>query len=98
MPVHDWTRVDSGLFHAFHQMCITALCQALNMGALPPEYFALPEQDIRKKIPDVLTLQLSADADADADEPSQPSRGLAVATAPPAHAQCPTYRARSLCP
>lgn len=23
MPVHDWTRVDAGLFHAFHQQWIS---------------------------------------------------------------------------
>ena len=30
MPVHDWTRVDAGLFHAFHHRWIDALCDALN--------------------------------------------------------------------
>jgi hypothetical protein len=59
MPVHDWTRVDAGLFHAFHQQWIISLCNALNSGVLPPDYFALPEQNIRGPIPDVLTLNLS---------------------------------------
>src|SRR5262249_21516465 len=44
MPIHDWTRVDAGLFHAFHQRWISALSDALNMGGLPPGYFALAEQ------------------------------------------------------
>jgi hypothetical protein len=57
MPVHDWTRVDAGLFHAFHQGWTIALCNALNAGALPPGYFALPEQVISGPIPDVLTLR-----------------------------------------
>jgi hypothetical protein len=79
MPVHDWTRVDAGLFHAFHQRWISALCDALNTGGLPPEYFALPEQRIRGPIPDVLTLKLAAGATG----PSQGATGLAVTTAPP---------------
>jgi hypothetical protein len=58
MPVHDWTKVDAGLFHAFHHRWIDALCDALNGGALPDDYFALPEQRIRGPIPDVLALRL----------------------------------------
>jgi hypothetical protein len=79
MPVHDWTRVDAGLFHAFHQSWTVTLCNALNAGVLPPDYFALPEQNIRGPIPDVLTLQLAPGA----EEPSHGAGGLAVATAPP---------------
>ena len=48
MPIHDWTRVDAGLFHAFHQSWIVKLCDALNRGLLPPDYFALPEQSITR--------------------------------------------------
>lgn len=59
MPIHDWTRVDAGLFHAFHQRWISALSDALNSGGLPAEYFALAEQNIRGPIPDVLTLKLA---------------------------------------
>src|SRR5712691_5275454 len=79
MPVHDWTRVDAGLFHAFHQRWISALCDSLNMGGLPPDYFALPEQNIRGPIPDVLALKLSSTAETS----SNGSIGLTVATAPP---------------
>ena len=56
MPAHDWTRVDAGLFHDFHQSWTIALRNALNAGVLPPDYFALVEQSIRGPIPDVLTL------------------------------------------
>jgi hypothetical protein len=78
MPVHDWTRVDAGLFHHFHHRWIDSLTDALNAGGLPPGYFALVEQRIRGPIPDVLTLQLPP-------LPAQPggAGGLAVATAPP---------------
>jgi hypothetical protein len=78
MPIHDWTRVDAGLFHAFHQRWISALSDAFNMGVLPRDYFALAEQWIQGPIPDVLTLQLPTGP----DEPSG-TGGLAVATAPP---------------
>ncbi|HEY2252829.1 MAG TPA: DUF4058 family protein [Planctomycetaceae bacterium] len=77
MAVHDWTRVDSGLFHAFHQRWISALADALNGGVLPTEYFALPEQNIRGPIPDVLTLKLSSGGD------EESGGGLAVVESPP---------------
>ena len=35
MPIHDWTRVDAGLFHDFHQSWTVALRNALNEGILP---------------------------------------------------------------
>ncbi len=79
MPIHDWTRVDAGLFHAFHQGWIVILSRALNAGVLPPDYFALPEQSIQAPVPDVLTLELSEGR----DEPKATGAGLAVATAPP---------------
>jgi hypothetical protein len=79
MPVHDWTRVDAGLFHDFHQRWIAALSNALNAGGLPPDYFALVEQRIRGPIPDVLTLRLSGEG----AEPSNGTTAVAVATAPP---------------
>jgi hypothetical protein len=44
MPIHDWLRVDAGLFHAFHHGWIEELARALNRGILPADYFALPEQ------------------------------------------------------
>jgi hypothetical protein len=78
MPVHDWTRVDAGLFHHFHQNWTSALGNALNAGVLPRDYFALVEQHIQGPIPDVLTLELSSDAGASATD----NGGLAVAAAP----------------
>jgi hypothetical protein len=30
MPIHDWSRVDAGIFHAFHHDWITELARALN--------------------------------------------------------------------
>ncbi len=79
MPIHDWTRVDAGLFHAFHQSWIITLSRALNTGVLPPDYYALPEQSIQGPIPDVLTLKLSSSG----EEPNGSGAALAVAVAPP---------------
>jgi hypothetical protein len=79
MPVHDWTQVDAGLFHAFHQRWIGALCDAFNTGGLPPDYFALAEQSIRGPIPDVLTLSLSPVK----GQPSGTAPAVDVATIPP---------------
>ena len=79
MPVHDWTRVDAGLFHSFHQRWISALCYALNTGGLPPDYLALAEQSIRGPIPDVLTLRLAPAT----GPPDGTGPAVAVADAPP---------------
>jgi hypothetical protein len=57
MPIHDWTKVDAGIFHDFHLVWIGRLRDALNDGLLPPEYYALAEQVTRPFGPDVLTLQ-----------------------------------------
>ena len=78
MPIHDWTRVEAGLFHAFHVKWISNLADALNEGALPPDYFAIPEQKSAGYAPDVLTLHL-----ADGDKPAPTTGGLAVAQRPP---------------
>ena len=56
MPVHDWSRVESGIFHDFHLGWIAALRQTLNGGLLPEGYYVLVEQHAGDKIPDVLTL------------------------------------------
>jgi uncharacterized protein DUF4058 len=79
MPIHDWTRVDSGIFHHFHQRWIGALCDVFNTGGLPPGYFALAEQIASGPIPDVLALQqLPKPA-----PPPDAAGGMAVLTAPP---------------
>jgi Protein of unknown function (DUF4058) len=57
MPIHDWTRVPAGIFHAFHHRWITAISDTLNSGLLPDDYYALPEQQAAGLGPDVLTLQ-----------------------------------------
>jgi hypothetical protein len=80
MPVHDWTRVGAGTFHAFHTAWITHLSEALNGGVLPSGYYALPEQHAGRFIADVLTLQAPVTV-----APPAPAEegGVAVAEAPP---------------
>lgn len=57
MPMHDWTRVDAGIFHAFHHEWISEISRRLNRGLLSEDYYALPEQQAAGFGPDVLTLQ-----------------------------------------
>jgi hypothetical protein len=57
MPMHDWTKVEPGIFHAFHHEWISEISRALNRGLLPDPYYALPEQVAAGFGPDVLTLQ-----------------------------------------
>ena len=68
MAMHDWTRVEAGIFHAFHHRWISAVSDVLNTGLLPEDYYALPEQVAAGFGPDVLTLQ---DQRAGGDEPNR---------------------------
>jgi hypothetical protein len=71
MPIHDWTRVDAGIFHHFHQRWIGAITDVLNQHLLPSEYYALAEQHGASFEPDVLTLRTSGAVEPEA-EPVQP--------------------------
>src|SRR5262245_36051418 len=57
MPMHDWTSMEPGIFHAFHHGWIQELARLLNQGLLPADYYALTEQVAAGFGPDVLTLQ-----------------------------------------
>jgi hypothetical protein len=57
MPLHDWTRVDAGVFHDFHNARISELRRVLNGGLPPDGYYALGEQVAGAGNPDVLALQ-----------------------------------------
>jgi hypothetical protein len=61
MPMHDWTCVEPGIFHAFHHEWISELSRTLNQNLLPDAYYALPEQVAAGFGPDVLTLQEEPD-------------------------------------
>jgi hypothetical protein len=81
MPVHDWARVEAGIFHDFHNAWVIELRNLLNGGVLPEGYYALTEQHAGRYITDLLTLHASAAP----HEPHIPpdNRGLALAEAPP---------------
>jgi hypothetical protein len=79
MPAHDWTRVNAGIFHHFHQGWITSISRALNGGLLPPGYYALAEQIAGGVGPDVLTLE-GPTPDL---PPSEGAVGVSLATRPP---------------
>ena len=82
MAVHDWTRVDAGIFHSHHLTWIAELSRALNGGLLPGGYYALAEQHTGKTIPDILTLHASPPGRGSSGS-STDGGGTAVAQAPP---------------
>ncbi len=82
MPVHDWARVDAGIFHHFHHGWIETIQRALNAGLLPPDYYALAEQHGGRFAPDVLALR-SARPDDGPGPPATAAEGPALAVAPP---------------
>ena len=57
VPMHDWTKVEAGIFHAFHHEWISEISRTLNGGLLPSSYYALPEQVAAGFGPNVPTLQ-----------------------------------------
>ena len=58
MPIHDWSRVDAGIFHGFHARWIARLAETL-MPMLPTGYYAEAEQHASERVADVLTLRIS---------------------------------------
>jgi len=58
MPMHDWTRVEAGIYHDFHLEWISRIKASLN-SRLPCDYYALAEQFAAGFGPDVLTLQFA---------------------------------------
>jgi len=82
MPLHDWTRVEAGIFHDFHNAWVTELRNALNGGLLPGDFYALAEQHAGRYIADVLTLHASSPS---VEPPPLPLPGgaIALAEAPP---------------
>jgi hypothetical protein len=57
MPMHDWTKVPDGVYHAHHFRWIGAIDAYLNDGHLPDEYYAQPEQRTGEIKPDIVTLK-----------------------------------------
>lgn len=89
MPVHDWSRVDAGVFHAFQMGWNWQLQEALNTGRLPPNFYSLVEQqtvrddeDASRRVADLLTLHAGPAVDRLPPRPAVQG-GLALAEAPP---------------
>lgn len=74
MPIHDWTRVDAGTYHDFHQVWTIAIRNTLNRGILPEGYIAMADQKVQGPEPDVAAIQLRG---------PEARGGTAVAEAPP---------------
>jgi hypothetical protein len=74
MPIHNWTRVDAGTYHDFHQGWTIEICRTLNRGVLPDGYFAMADQRVSGPEPDVVALRLRG---------SELKGGLAVTETPP---------------
>ena len=80
MPIHDWTRVESGLFHHFHQDWTSEIARSLNRGLLPKGFCALIEQRVSGPEPDVIAVETGR---AGKRRPKgDPSGGLAVLDPP----------------
>ncbi len=85
MPLHDWSRVESGIFHDFHTAWITEIRNKLNAGLLPENYYAPAEQHAGDYIADILALHVPPTP----EELSPPifsdheTGGTALAEAPP---------------
>ena len=92
MPIHDWTRVDAGIFHGFHQRWMGRLAETLT-ATLPPNYYAETEQHADERIADVLTLHASPARGPKPIPASGP--GTAVLDAPP---KLSTHRANGKIP
>jgi hypothetical protein len=69
MPIHDWPRVDAGIFHDFHHAWIEQIKRLLNSGVLPPDHYAMAEKHTAHFGPDVLTLQSRSASETDAALP-----------------------------
>ncbi|MEX2316526.1 MAG: DUF4058 family protein [Pirellulales bacterium] len=84
MPIHDWSRVEAGIFHDFHLAWIMEIKRALNERLLPSDYYALAEQRAAGLEPDVLTLRARQDNGHAIDRPPlPPTNGGGVCLAPP---------------
>ena len=87
MPVHDWTRLDPGMFHSFHILWVAALGARLN-DLLPVGYYALAEKKSHGLEPDVLALDVGGRSGNGTGNGAAPAAGrspggLNLKTAPP---------------
>jgi hypothetical protein len=55
MPIHDWSRVDASIFCDFHHAWVDQIKRFLNGGVLPPEHYAIIEQQTAYIGPDAIS-------------------------------------------
>jgi len=82
VPIHDWARVDAGIFHAFHHDWVTEISRTLNRGLLPATCYALPEHVAGGLGQDVLAVRGPIGNGAP-QAPEPPGGGVALAVVPP---------------
>jgi len=91
MPIHNWSRVDAGIFYDFHHAWIEQIKRLLYSGVLPPDHYAMAEQHTSHFEPDVLKLQSRVREDEDQDngtpigQGSGSTRGGVILAKPKAH-------------
>jgi hypothetical protein len=57
MPIHDWSRVDASIFGDFHHAWLEEIKRSLNGGVLPPDHYAMVEQQTTYIGPDAMSKQ-----------------------------------------
>jgi len=72
MPLHDWTRVEAGIYHGFHTLWIGEMFRRLST-LLPANYYCYPELYSKPDYGDVIALEYR--------DPPAPVAGDAVGTA-----------------
>jgi hypothetical protein len=84
MPIHDWTRVEAGIFHHFHHSWIEGIKRTLNAGLLPESYYALAERHAERVVPEAYRLGGPAsDMTPSATDPAVQATGTGLLAAPP---------------
>lgn len=81
MPMHDWTKVESYIFHHFHTCFIVALFKGVR-ERLPSTHYAMAEQSLDSMGPDILTLQTRPKAGGNGVSHSPFGSGLQTAVLP----------------
>jgi hypothetical protein len=76
MPMHDWAKVEPGIYHMFHGAWLYAIARVLNNGLLPAPYYALTEQRVATIEADILTLR---PVETNHSPPSPPGRRTGAA-------------------
>ena len=79
MPMHDWKRLDDGIYHDFHTSCWIPNIRRTVNKLLPKDYYALSEQPTGSVVPDVLALHSYGGDVAELDDDDSDFGGGAVA-------------------